>query len=292
MNTSLEYRPPLILEPEELHAARDADWLLLTVCQPQVYLAHHVPGSLLVQPGELLSGVEPATGKLPAAARLSELFSRLGLEPGRHVVAIDDEGGGWAGRLIWTLDVLGHQSHSFLNGGVLAWAAAGLPLESGSRPSAPRNYEARVDRAPIADRQQVLAGLHDPDSIVWDARSWEEYAGLRATARRNGHIPGAVHLDWLKLMDRERHCRLQPPHRLRELLAERGLAGGKKIVTHCHTHHRSGLSYLVGKALGLNIRAYDGSWSEWGNSTDTPIKTQEPSQAAPRKPPAVPRDGS
>ena len=268
-----ENRLPLIVEPEELEAALpDENLLLITVCQPRVYLAHHVPGSLLIQPGELVSGIEPATGKLPSAERLSELFSRAGLAPERHVVAIDDEGGGWAGRLIWTLDVLGHSRYSFLNGGVIAWAGAGLPLESGLREGEARPFEAVIGRSPIADRQQVLDQLDDPGSIVWDARSAEEYAGVRVTARRNGHIPGAVNLDWLELMDRHRDLRLRPLEELRARLAELGIVPGRKIITHCQTHHRSGLTWFTGKALGLDIRAYDGSWSEWGNADDTPVE--------------------
>ena len=264
---------PLIIEPGELEALLpDNDLLLITVSQPRAYLANHVPGSLLIQPGELVSGLEPATGKLPSAERLSEVFSRVGLAPERHVIAIDDEGGGWAGRLIWTLDVLGHQRYSFLNGGVLAWAGAGLALESGLREGNARPYEARIDRSPLADMQQVLDQLDDADSIVWDVRSAEEYAGSRLTARRNGHIPGAVNLDWVELMDRHNHYRLKPLDELRARLLELGIGPGRKVITHCQTHHRSGLSYLAGKALGLDIRAYDGSWSEWGNADHTPIE--------------------
>ena len=269
-----EERLPLLLEPVDLAPSLpDESLLLVTVCQPQAYLAHHVPGSLLVQPGELVSGIAPATGKLPEAERLSALFSRLGLDTDRHVIAIDDEGGGWAGRLIWTLDVLGHRRYSLLNGGALAWAAAGLPLESGQSPETAKPYQAQIDRAPIADKQQVLDQLDDPDSIVWDARSAEEYLGLRATARRNGHIPGAVNLDWLELMDRHNDFRLKPLPELRQRLEQLGIGAGRKIITHCQTHHRSGLAYVAGKALGLDIRAYDGSWSEWGNADDTPVES-------------------
>ena len=59
---------------------------------------------------------------------------------------------------------------------------------------------------------------------------------------------------------------------LEEVLAGLGLNGDKVIITHCQSHHRSGLSYMVGRLLGLNIRAYHGSWSEWGNRQDTPIE--------------------
>ena len=55
----------------------------------------------------------------------------------------------------------------------------------------------------------MLARLGDASVVVWDCRSADEYTGRRATAMRNGHIPGAVHLDWLDLMDRARQLRLR-----------------------------------------------------------------------------------
>ena len=61
------------------------------------------------------------------------------------------------------------------------------------------------------------------------------------------------------------------PNDLQALLTHLGIAD-KRIITHCQTHHRSGLSYMVGRILGLDIRAYHGSWSEWGNHPETPIE--------------------
>jgi len=46
------------------------------------------------------------------------------------------------------------------------------------------------------------------------------------------------------------------------------------VITHCHTHRRSGFTYMLARALGYpRIKAYAGSWSEWGNLPDTPCET-------------------
>ena len=271
---------PLMLEVDQLHDLLPAANLLpVAVCQASVFAAQHITGSALVQPAELVSGIRPAVGKLPTVAQLSALFSRIGLTPETHVIAYDDEGGGWAGRLIWTLDVIGHKRYSYLNGGLIAWFAAGYPMQSGSDPVPPTQYTATIDQSQLVSLAQVEQQLSNPDAIVWDARGSDEFAGTKLTAIRNGHIPNAVNLDWLELMDRHNDLRLLPLPVIAARLDALGITAGKQIITHCHTHHRSGLTYLVGKALGMDIKAYDGSWAEWGNHPDTPVVTASASSA-------------
>jgi len=55
-------------------------------------------------------------------------------------------------------------------------------------------------------------------------------------------------------------------------LKKLGLEKGRTIITHCQSHHRSGFTYILGKTLGFDIKAYHGSWSEWGNHPDTPVE--------------------
>ena len=266
-----------LMEPADLAAllepGRTEDLpVVVHIGDPQSYAAGHIPDAVLVTPAQLVSGAPPATGRLPERERLDELFSELGYDPSLSFVAYDDEGGGWAGRFLWTLDVIGHSRWHYLNGGLHAWVHDGLPLERVPHRRAPAPTQVSIDHEHIAEVDDVLESIDDPNMCVWDCRSAAEYRGEKRAAARAGHIPGAVNLDWLELMDPDRGLRLRDD--LTDLLARHGISPSTRLITHCQTHHRSGLSYLVARLLGFESpRAYHGSWSEWGNRDDTPIHT-------------------
>lgn len=267
---------PLLLEPEQLlPRLGDAPLLVIDTSSEAHYRAGHIPGAVHLPAARLQCGVKPASGKLPDKPALESLFSELGLQPDSHVIAVDDEGGGWAGRLIWTLDCIGHRHYSLLNGGMVAWSREGYPLQQHVTTPAPtRVLIDHIDQRPIASLEQVRAAIEDRENqAVWDARSAEEYQGTKVLARHGGHIPGAANLNWTDLMDLSRNLRLLPQEQIAARLAALGLTPDKTIITHCQSHHRSGLTYFVAKLLGYpEVKAYDGSWGEWGNRDDTPIE--------------------
>ncbi len=266
----------LIIEASELEAKlNNPELLIVDISQEQTYAQVHVPGAIHINPSELICGIPPVVGKLPTLEKLKALFARIGYSSDKHIIVYDDEGGGWAGRFIWTLDVIGHSAYSYLNGGIHAWLKEGHPISKDIPQLSPSSPDININHDVIASMEDVLSSLNDDNTKIWDARSAEEYAGSKVTAQRNGHIPGAVNLDWLHTMDKERNLRLLPLAELQSKLSSLGIKPGNKIITHCQTHHRSGLSYLIAKALGYEVLAYDGSWAEWGNDSDTPIETTQ-----------------
>ena len=260
-------------------AAGDPNLLVAQVTSPACYAAGHVPGAVHVAPADLVCGIPPATGRLPDGEALTALFQRIGYRHGIEVVTLDDEGGGWAGRLAWTLDIIGNRNWRYLDGGLNAWAAAGLPLDRLPVHTPPSDVDITIDTGPIAEAEDILDHLEDPDLVIWDCRSAAEFAGRRRAALRVGHIPGAVNLDWLDLMDDARNLCLV--EKLEALLGQHGIVAERDVITHCQTHHRSGLTYMAARLLGFpRIRAYHGSWSEWGNRMDTPVQTGPPPGSA------------
>ena len=270
----------LLIEVEELLPHLDNEKLrIVDLSRSSVYEQLHIPHAIPLKPAQLLRQEENATGLLPHAEGLQALIQYLNISPEHHVVVYDDEGGAWAGRLIWNLHCLGFYNTSLLNGGIHAWLGQGLPTTSEQEQFAPVASLVQVN---LAAQDQVrieypkLLSLVQQQAIqLWDCRTEDEYTGLRLAARRGGHIPNARHFEWSTALNRENHLKLHALERTQQRLEQQGFNLQEPVVVYCQSHHRSGLAYILGRVLGWNIRAYDGAWSEWGNRLDSPIVTGE-----------------
>jgi thiosulfate/3-mercaptopyruvate sulfurtransferase len=267
-------RLPLLIEPEQLeHALGEPDLLVVDVGKLATYMQLHIPGAVHLDYSQLVGGRPPATGLLPDRPRLDRVFSSLGLTPQTHVVAYDDEGGGNAGRLLWTLDVIDHQRFSWLNGGIHAWANEGHPLDNHPARAQPSDYHVRGVGPALAELDYVRSRLAADDLVLLDARSADEYSGRSRYAMRAGHIPGAVNMAWLHAIDMHRNLRLKSDDEVEEILHGLRITRDKEVITYCQTHHRSSHSYMMLRVLGFpRIRGYAGAWAEWGSHPDTPIE--------------------
>jgi len=127
---------PFIVEPEELESNLDNDNIaIIDLSRAPIYARNHVPGAVHLEYGNFVTTKPPVMGLLPDEEKFSAVLSRLGLTPDPHVVGYDDEGGGKACRLLWTLDAVGHKNLSLLNGGLQAWVnenheVSNRPVES------------------------------------------------------------------------------------------------------------------------------------------------------------------
>ena len=104
----------------------------------------------------------------------------------------DDEGGGWAGRFIWLLDVIGHHRYHYLNGGLPAWIADAQALDREVPAPVGGPLPLTLHDEPSATREYLQSRLGAADLAVWDARNPSEYAGTKVLAAKAGHVPGAI----------------------------------------------------------------------------------------------------
>ena len=265
---------PLLVEPKTLEARLGADNLLVVdLGKAETYRKLHIPGAVFLDYPAIVAVNKPVMGLLPDSAALERIFSATGIDSDTHVVACDDEGGGRAARLLWTLECAGHRHMSLLNGGIHAWANEGHPYNDTPVTPVVTAFKVVYNDSPIADSTYINDRLGNPETRLLDVRSPDEYNGIKRYAERGGHIPGAVNCEWTNMMDQQHNLRFKPDAGLLDMLAALGVTPDKETITYCQTHHRSAHSYVVLKHLGFSkVKGYPGSWSDWGNNPDLPVE--------------------
>jgi len=263
-----------LIEPDELEALRNnKNIVIVDLCKEKQYAQAHIPDACFVHYANIVKTDKPVMGLLPDNDIFSQLLSSLGINHQSLIVAYDDEGGGCAARFIWTLHVFGHETAVILNGGLHSWANEGHALSN--IPTAappPSQYSVSKSHHHTATRAYIQTHLDDDNTRLLDARSLAEYTGEKKFATRAGHIPGAIHFEWTTTMNQQNNLRRLPEEILQPQLDQSGITKDREIICYCQSHHRSAYSWLILKSLGYeNVRGYPGSWSDWGNCTDTPV---------------------
>jgi thiosulfate/3-mercaptopyruvate sulfurtransferase len=180
-----------------------------------------------------------------------------------------------AARGFWFAEYLGNADVHVLDGGMAAWSAAGLAIESASDTPKPVKFAIDPVADSVATYSSILDALDDPDCVIVDNRSREEFVGTDRRARHGGAIPGAKHRDWEELYDHDSGC-MKSADELRALFVPLGATPDKDITLYCNTGYRSAHAYLALRLLDYpRVRNYVGSWQEWGNRDGLPIWTPE-----------------
>jgi thiosulfate/3-mercaptopyruvate sulfurtransferase len=244
----------------------------------QEFAAKHIPGAVFFDIDDISDKSNDLPHMLPDAGTFSEKVSALGIGNDDKVIAYDASGGGMAAaRGWWMFRVFGHKDVSVLNGGLPKWQAEGRPTTGEAPSPAPATYTAAKNEALVRDIDQVLANVDSRTEQVVDARSKDRFDGTAPEPRegaRAGHIPGSFNLPFVQFLDNDRNFIMRDADELTEAISTAGLDLGRPVTASCGSGVTAAMLafgfYLIGKE---DVAVYDGSWSEWGMRSDTPIDT-------------------
>jgi thiosulfate/3-mercaptopyruvate sulfurtransferase len=236
---------------------------------------NHLPGASYVAMDTQLATIraDGVGGRhpMPTDETFSAAMRSAGVTMSRPVVAYDDWASLPASRLWWMLQHLGFLNVRVLDGGIVAWTAAGQPTESGPVTPGAGDFTASsmgLGRLLDATGATRYAAGH----LLLDARPADRFRGENETIDAvAGHIPGAVGSPALANVDR--HGRFLPAEELARRFHELGAEDGKIIGTYCGSGVQATHLALALSVAGITDRAdvYIGSWSDWITSPDRPI---------------------
>ncbi len=246
-----------------------------------LYPSGHIPGAVQVDWAADLN--DPLRRDYLNRDGFEKLMSRIGATRDTDIVFYGDKSNWWATYAFWVFQLFGHTNAKVMDGGRLKWEKEGRPLTR-EVPTYPATTYVAADRDDTRIRifrDEVLKKLGGSTRLV-DVRSPQEYSGERTHmpeypqegVLRGGHIPGAKSVPWARAANPEDGTFKSAAELKAIYEEEQGLNPANDIIAYCRIGERSShtwfvLSYLLGYP---NVRNYDGSWTEWGNSVNVPVE--------------------
>lgn len=249
---------------------------------PLLYHTGHIPGAVNIDWQNDLW--DPVIREFIQPEQLAQLFSSLGISNNTTLLLYGDKNNWWAAYAFWFFSYSGHQNLKLINGGRIKWTQENKPLST-EAVSYPATAYAPGQRNPElrAFKDQVLAHLgkvQTGEGALVDVRSPAEFSGEKTHmpeypqegVLRGGHIPGAKSIPWAQTVNPDGTFKSLPE--LQSLYAAKGITPDKEVIAYCRIAERSSHTWFVlTHLLGFpNVKNYDGSWTEWGNSVGVPIQ--------------------
>jgi len=237
------------------------------------YEEGHIPSAGFADlMGDLCDVDSPLHYAMPTAERFCAAMGELGVGNDSRVVLYDWYNSVWAARVWWMLRWVGFDRAAVLDGGLKAWTAEGRALST--EPATPQKKQLSPTLRPelIADRDEVFAAISDDTISLIDVMPAPHFRGEMALYDRPGHIPSAVNIPALSLLDESGHFR---PHDELTTICE----GDRKarFIIYCGGGIAASANAFIMTRLGFtDVAVYMASLQEWAADPTNPLVVEKP----------------
>jgi thiosulfate/3-mercaptopyruvate sulfurtransferase len=258
-------RPELLVDSAWLAAHLNDPNVRIVDLRPRGYGEGHIPGAVWLDNNAIRIASRPPTF-LPTPAEFEALME------------YDERGGIYAARLWWILNHYGHSNVALLDGGWTKWTADQRPTSNSVPSVSSATFQVRRGSVKVATADDVKAAINKPGTTLIDARTVAEIDGkdLR-NIKRGGFIESSVPVYWEDTLDPATKT-FRSAAEIQKLYRDRGIQPSQEIIVYCQVGMRAAHDLFTLALIGHDLTKlanYYGSWEEWGNREDTPIRQKQ-----------------
>ena len=249
-------------------------WLAAHLADPKVVVIEvttdakptadgHIPGARQLPYSDFTTERDGLSTEIPGVDSLVSKLATLGVADDLRVVVYALHAP-MATRLLMTLDYLGHQKFSYLDGGLAKWKAENRAVSTEAPVIARRTVTPRLHPEIIVTADWITGHIGKPGLSLIDTRTDGEFNGTgnRSGMPSAGHLAGARQLEWESLFRSDNRLLFKDRSELEKLFADR-VQPGDTVVTYCWVGYRASATYFAARLLGYDAKFYDGSYRDW-----------------------------
>jgi thiosulfate/3-mercaptopyruvate sulfurtransferase len=237
------------------------------------YDSAHIPSAGFADlMGNLSDGDNPLEFAMPTPEQFCAAMGALGVGDDSRVVLYDGFNSVWAARVWWMLRWVGFDNAAILDGGLKAWTAEGRPLSTETANYQAKQLTPKPRPTLIADRDDVFAAIDDNAVSLIDVMPEAHFRGEMAMYGRPGHIPSAINIPAMTLVDESGRYRPQD-----ELAAMFEDDHENRVITYCGAGIAASSNAFALCRLGYtDVAVYMASLQEWAADSANPLVVSSP----------------
>jgi len=263
---------PLIIDAKTFAAEvkSNKSLIIIDVMAADIYAKQHIQGAINI-PHKSLYKEGTIEGQFKEAAELASIFGKKGVSNTSKIIIYDDGSQKYNSRVWWVLKYLGATDVTLLHKDMAQMEAARIPMTTAPVTLKATTFEVNLNQDLNIDMTSLKNMLNSQSLVLLDAREKDEFDGMDKAKKSNGHLPGAVFMNFKEVLTPT--GAFKPKEEIIETAAKFGAVPEKEIVVYCQTGIKAAVLYIALKEIAgfSNVKLYAGAYAEWASINENPI---------------------